>query len=103
MFPRSSRPARTPRSLAGPGCRSHTARPTHGDGWSRRAAELSAWVFDNLAADRIEIHAEPDNAASRLVAERVGFTFEGVLRSYIVNKGVRRDAASYSLLRGELR
>jgi len=37
------------------------------------------------------------------VAERVGFRFEGVLRSYIVNKGVRRDAASYSLLRGELR
>jgi RimJ/RimL family protein N-acetyltransferase len=80
------------------------ARDARGRGVATRAVRmLSAWVFDNLAADRIEIHAEPDNAASRLVAERVGFTFEGVLRSYIVNKGVRRDAASYSLLRGELR
>jgi RimJ/RimL family protein N-acetyltransferase len=64
---------------------------------------LSRWVFDNLPVSRIEIHAEPGNAASRAVAERAGFTFEGVLRSYFVNKGVRRDAASYSLLRGELR
>jgi RimJ/RimL family protein N-acetyltransferase len=64
---------------------------------------LSGWVFESLPVDRIEIHAEPGNAASRRVAERAGFTFEGVLRSYFVNKGVRRDAASYSLLRGELR
>ncbi len=53
--------------------------------------------------DRIEIHVEPENMASRRVAERAGFTLEGVLRSYLVNKGVRRDAVSYSLLRGELR
>jgi RimJ/RimL family protein N-acetyltransferase len=80
------------------------AREARGLGAATRAVRLlSAWVFDNLPADRIEIHAEPDNEASRRVAERVGFTFEGVLRSYIVNKGVRRDAASYSLLRGELR
>jgi RimJ/RimL family protein N-acetyltransferase len=52
--------------------------------------------------DRITITAEPENHASRTVAERAGFTFEGVLRSYFVNKGVRRDAASYSLVRGEL-
>ena len=72
---------------------------------SRRAAVrlLSRWAFENLPVDRIEIHADPENTASRLVAERAGFTFEGVLRSYLVNKGIRRDAASYSLIRGELR
>ena len=80
------------------------AREARGRGVATRAVRLlSRWALDTLPVDRIEIHAEPDNAASRRVAERVGFTLEGVLRSYFVNKGVRRDAASYSLLRGELR
>ncbi|HEY7150248.1 MAG TPA: GNAT family N-acetyltransferase [Solirubrobacterales bacterium] len=79
-------------------------REARGHGVAARAVRmLSGWVFENLPVERIEIHAEPDNAPSRRVAERVGFRFEGVLRSYFVNKGVRRDAASYSLLRGELR
>ena len=81
-----------------------TARESRGRGLATRAVRLlSGWVFQNLPVDRIEIHAEPENVASRQVAERAGFSFEGVLRSYLVNKGVRRDAASYSLLRGELR
>jgi RimJ/RimL family protein N-acetyltransferase len=80
------------------------ARDSRGRGLATRAVRLlSGWVFENLPVDRIEIHAEPENAASRRVAERAGFTLEGVLRSYLVNKGLRRDAASYSLLRGELR
>ena len=80
------------------------ARENRGRGIATRSVRLlSRWAFDNLPVDRIEIHAEPENTASRLVAERAGFTFEGVLRSYLVNKGIRRDAASYSLLRGELR
>jgi RimJ/RimL family protein N-acetyltransferase len=60
------------------------------------------WIFDNLPIERITISAEPENASSRRVAEKAGFTYEGVLRSYFVNKGTRRNAASYSLLRGEL-
>jgi RimJ/RimL family protein N-acetyltransferase len=81
-----------------------TARESRGRGLATRAVRLlSGWVFENLAIDRIEIHAEPENVASRRVAERAGFSFEGVLRSYLVNNGVRRDAASYSLLRSELR
>jgi len=80
------------------------ARDSRGRGLATRAVRLlSGWAFENLSVDRIEIHAEPENAASRRVAEQAGFTLEGVLRSYLVNKGLRRDAASYSLLRGELR
>jgi RimJ/RimL family protein N-acetyltransferase len=80
------------------------AREARGRGLATRAVRLlSAWILGELPIERIEIHAEPDNLASRRVAERAGFIFEGVLRSYIVNKGVRHDAASYSLLRGELR
>jgi RimJ/RimL family protein N-acetyltransferase len=79
------------------------AREARGRGVMTRAVLLlSAWIFENLPIDRITITAEPGNHASRAVAERAGFTFEGVLRSYFVNKGVRRDAASYSLVRGEL-
>jgi len=79
------------------------ARQARGRGLMTRAVRLlSAWIFENLPIERIEIRAEPQNQASCRVAERAGFTFEGVLRSYFVNKGVRRDATSYSLIRGEL-
>jgi RimJ/RimL family protein N-acetyltransferase len=81
-----------------------TERDSRRRGLATRAVRLlSGWVFENLPVDRIEIHAEPDNAASRRVAERAGFSFEGVLRAYRVKNGLRRDAASYSLLRSELR
>jgi [ribosomal protein S5]-alanine N-acetyltransferase len=80
------------------------ARASRGRGIATRAVTaLCRWIFASLPFERIEIHAEPENAASRRVAESAGFTFEGVLRSYFLNKGERRDAASYSLLRDELR
>ena len=80
------------------------ARERRGLGIATRGVRmLCDWIFDRLPVDRIEIHSEPGNAASRRVAERAGFTLEGILRSYFVNKGARRDAASYSLLSGELR
>ena len=63
---------------------------------------LAAWIFEALPVDRIGIAAERDNAGSCAVAERAGFRFEGVLRSWLVIKGVPRDTAMYSLLRGEL-
>jgi RimJ/RimL family protein N-acetyltransferase len=79
------------------------AREARGRGVVTRALHLlAAWVFDTLPVERLQLGIEPDNEASRAVAERAGFTFEGVLRSYFVNKGVRRDAAMYSLIRGEL-
>jgi RimJ/RimL family protein N-acetyltransferase len=79
------------------------AREARGRGVMTRAVTLlSEWAFDNLPVERIEITIEPSNAASRAVAERAGYTFEGVLRSHTVIKGRRRDMAMYSLLRGEL-
>jgi RimJ/RimL family protein N-acetyltransferase len=80
------------------------ARKARGRGIATRAVRLlTAWIFDSLPIDRIEICAEPQNTASRRVAELAGFTFEGELRSYIVNKGTRRDAAMYSRLRDDVR
>jgi RimJ/RimL family protein N-acetyltransferase len=76
------------------------AREARGRGAMTRAVRLlSAWAFDALPVDRIEITTDPRNAASRAVAERAGFRFEGVLRSYVMIKDRRRDMAMYSLLR----
>jgi RimJ/RimL family protein N-acetyltransferase len=79
------------------------AAEARGRGLMTRAVRtICRWIFEAMPIDRIAITAEPDNEVSCRVAERAGFSFEGVLRSYFVNKGVRRDAASYSLIRGEL-
>ena len=43
-----------------------------------------------------------ENLGSNRVAERAGFTREGVLRQYRENKGIWRDHYMWSLLRGEL-
>src|SRR5436190_592271 len=75
-----------------------------GRGVMTRAVRLfSEWIFENLPIDRLGIMASVDNAASRAVAERAGFEFEGVLRSFVIINGERHDMAVYSLLRGELR
>jgi len=52
---------------------------------------------------RLELTCGPDNLASQRVAERCGFTREGVLRSHVPFKGARRDSVVFSLLPGELR
>jgi RimJ/RimL family protein N-acetyltransferase len=79
------------------------AREARGRGVMTHAVRiLSEWAFDALSMERIEITIEPANTASRAVAERAGYTFEGVLRSHTMIKDRRRDMAMYSLLRGDL-
>jgi RimJ/RimL family protein N-acetyltransferase len=71
-----------------------------GRGLATRAVLLVArWAFDELGIQRIELRAHADNAASRRVAERVGFTFEGVERaSRPWPDGTRFDSLLFSLL-----
>jgi RimJ/RimL family protein N-acetyltransferase len=52
---------------------------------------VSRWGFDALGLARIECRAEVGNYASRRVAEKAGFTFEGVQRAGIDRNGTRRD------------
>jgi len=78
------------------------AAGTRGRGVAARAVTLlSGWIFASLPVDRIGIAAERGNDASGAVAERCGFRFEGILRSWLLIKGTSRDVAMYSLLRGE--
>jgi RimJ/RimL family protein N-acetyltransferase len=70
-----------------------------GNGYITEATLRAAhWAFTHLSVDRVEWRAEVGNAGSRAVAERAGFTIEGVLRSAINNKGLRRDCWVGSLL-----
>lgn len=70
---------------------------------SAAAGALIAWLFAERGMHRIIIRAAVDNARSRTVAERLGFTFEGILREAITIGAEHRDAALYSLLRHEWR
>ena len=63
---------------------------------------LCGYAFAELGVKRIELWIEPGNAASLRVAETVGFSREGLLRSFMHVGGRRRDMLMYSLLPGEL-
>lgn len=58
---------------------------------------LSEWALDE-GLERLELYIDPHNAASIRVAERCGYTREGVLRSLYFKEGRRSDTAVYSLL-----
>jgi ribosomal-protein-serine acetyltransferase len=69
---------------------------------SAAVRELAREGFARLALHRIEIRTDVLNAASRAVAERLGFQLDGVLReSYRVAADRYSDDAVYSLLASE--
>jgi RimJ/RimL family protein N-acetyltransferase len=58
---------------------------------------LAALAFDRLRARRVEIRCDARNLKSRAVAERCGFTLEGVLRRDALGvDGQARDTAVYA-------
>lgn len=72
-------------------------------GVATRAVRLLArWSFGEFELRRIELVIAVENTGSNRVAEKAGFTREGVLRQYRENKGVWRDHYMWSLLREEL-
>jgi RimJ/RimL family protein N-acetyltransferase len=74
-----------------------------GRGVAPRAVRLvSAWGFQKLGLERIEILVHPDNEPSQRAAEKAGFKREGVLRSYTRVKAERFDMWSFSALPDEL-
>ncbi|RNL87296.1 GNAT family N-acetyltransferase [Halostreptopolyspora alba] len=65
------------------------------------AAALSRWALDQ-GFERVELKAAMPNAASRRVAEKVGFHFEGIERNAMPLHEGRTDLALYSLIPGDL-
>jgi RimJ/RimL family protein N-acetyltransferase len=79
------------------------ADEARGRGLCTRALRLVApWVLRHV--ERLQLRADVDNAPSNRVAQKAGFTREGVLRQSRYNSrlGRRVDLAMYSLLPTEL-
>jgi RimJ/RimL family protein N-acetyltransferase len=64
----------------------------------RAAAAVTEWALREIGFARVELLAATGNAGSRRVAESVGFTQEGVLRSFAAGRGERDDLVMYSKL-----
>lgn len=58
--------------------------------------------FGTLGVNRVQFRAKADNARSRRALEKIGATFEGVMRQdKIEPSGRARDTAFYSIIRAE--
>ena len=74
-----------------------------GRGLASRAVRLVApWGITELGLGRLALHTDVDNPGSQAVAERAGFTREGVLRAFEERKGERHDMVIFSLLPSDL-
>jgi len=62
---------------------------------------FSGYLFRTREINRLELKIHPDNSPSMRVAEKVGFTFEGVARQCVRFKEAFADLHIYSLLRKE--
>jgi RimJ/RimL family protein N-acetyltransferase len=81
------------------------AREARGRGVATHALRLAVrWLLGEPGIERIQLRADALNVASQRVAEKAGFTREGVLRSIHYNRrlGRRIDFVMFSLLPGEL-
>ena len=59
---------------------------------------LTSWAFADLGALRLELLIDTGNAASKKVATRCGYRYEGTLRSVSLKPGVRADTEIWSRL-----
>lgn len=92
----------------------------HDIDWPNKCASLGYWLdaghtgrgimtrtvrgfceygFDSLGLHRLQIRGASENHASRRIPERLGFTFEGVMREVQYMRGEYLDHALYALLR----
>ncbi|MFG3350111.1 GNAT family N-acetyltransferase [Streptomyces sp. NPDC048018] len=78
------------------------AREHRGRGYMTEAVgAVARWAF-SIGVHRLLWRAEVGNGPSRAVAERVGFTIEGVERAGLVQNGTVRDSWLGSLLPSDL-
>jgi RimJ/RimL family protein N-acetyltransferase len=67
---------------------------------SEAVAAMERVAFEDLGAMRVELRTDVTNAASWRIAERLGFTLEGVLRNDGLNpRGEPRSTRVYSKLK----
>jgi ribosomal-protein-alanine N-acetyltransferase len=72
-------------------------------GLGRRSLRLAAeWLLETCGLARVELVAEPENAAVIGAAQAAGFVREGVLRGYQRKRGKRVDVVVLSLIPADL-
>ncbi len=76
-----------------------------GKGLMTEAAKAAVrFAFEDMGLDILSVNHYPENARSRRVIEKCGFTCEGTLRrSKIIFDGSVKDICTYSMLREEYR
>jgi RimJ/RimL family protein N-acetyltransferase len=73
-----------------------------GRGYTSEAVTLLVrYLFDCRRVNRMQLTIHPDNTASRRVAQKCGFTLEGVMRGCWFRRGTYHDLELWSLLRDE--
>jgi ribosomal-protein-serine acetyltransferase len=68
---------------------------------TRAIRPVLGYVFEDLKLNRVGLEAEPGNLKSKAVAERLGFTFEGLRRDGWRDEDGFVDIAVYSMLARE--
>ena len=63
---------------------------------------LLRWGFEERGLQTVIWYANAGNWASRRLAQRVGFSFDGTLRGFLDHRGTPTDAWAGTLLSGEL-
>jgi RimJ/RimL family protein N-acetyltransferase len=80
-----------------------TAPAARGRGVATEAVrQLTRWALEGEGLERVTLLIDAANGGSRKVAERAGYTLDGILRNAYVKPGVRTDTYVYSCLRSEL-
>jgi ribosomal-protein-alanine N-acetyltransferase len=65
-------------------------------------ALVGRWLLADCGLQRVELLAEPGNEALLRSAAAAGFTREGLLRGYRLDRGERIDVVPMSVIRGDL-
>jgi [ribosomal protein S5]-alanine N-acetyltransferase len=78
------------------------ARKYWGQGYAREAMErVIAYAFGELGLERLSARLHVGNDASKKLLERLGFTYDGMLRGHLIRDGIRRDCLIYGRLKAD--
>jgi RimJ/RimL family protein N-acetyltransferase len=69
---------------------------------TRALTLLARWALLKAGVERLELTTHPENVASQRVAEKAGFTREGLVRAQMRFRDGRRDSVLFSLLSSDL-
>ena len=73
-----------------------------GKGYTSEAVNLlTEYLLGGKRVERIQLIIHPDNAPSRRIAEKCGFTLEGTMRRAWFHRGAFQDVEIWARLRGE--